>query len=1068
MSLLHATWLPAIRTPTSSGRPALLVWADTWRVATPAGPGATPALHPFTLSPDDLRAWLAERDLLPEGIIDATACLTLPSKTVKPRKNSKASASTSEGDHDNESGWTGLPLQAGEPIPKQTEWWPWQVQGLAVEPAAATTWLAKLPLSGQHPDLADELRWWSHLERWALSLIARGRWLPKVELSKGDGYPHRARWVPLLNREDDRRRLEDLATRLPLIATCALPWREPTGRRTNRTTRLRPEAMRAANPVASCRPRSGRLRVAHLLEELVDAQLRTGFETNEEGLDKLLAAWQEALGSETGIISSLNDEDAERLATASHHWREGVAGNVAAARTCLELFTPAEGEDLWDIRFALQAEADPSLKVPAAAAWAAGSEVLQLGEIRVERPGEVLLEGMGRALTVFDPIERGLDSATPESMQLTPAEAFVLVRTAANQLRDVGVGVELPASLSGGLASRLGLAIKAELSETSRGFTLGESLDWSWELMIGGVTLTLRELERLASKRSPLVRHKGAWIELRPNDLKNAERFCSANAELSLDDALRLTATEGDTLMRLPVHRFESGPRLQGVLEQYHQQKAPDPLPAPEGFCGQLRPYQERGLGWLAFLHRFDQGACLADDMGLGKTIQLLAFLQHLKAENELKRPVLLIAPTSVLTNWKREAHAFTPELQVREHYGPKRPSTTAALKKALTGVDMVLTSYGLLQRDSELLETIDWQGVVIDEAQAIKNPSAKQSQAARDIGLASKSNRFRIALTGTPVENRVSELWALMDFLNPRVLGEEDFFRQRYRLPIERYGDMASLRDLKARVGPFILRRLKTDKAIISDLPEKVELSEWVGLDKEQTALYRKTVEDTLDAIARAPRGQRHGKVLGLLTRLKQICNHPALALKEKTVSDHFLSRSAKLQRLEEILEEVIAAGDRALLFTQFAEWGHLLQEYLQERWRCEVPFLHGSTSKTERQAMVDRFQEDPRGPQLFLLSLKAGGVGLNLTRASHVFHVDRWWNPAVENQATDRAYRIGQSKRVMVHKFITSGSVEEKIDRMIREKSRLAEDIIGSGEDWLGGLGVNQLRELVALEDN
>ncbi|MFL0777949.1 MAG: DEAD/DEAH box helicase, partial [Prochlorococcus sp.] len=967
MSLLHATWLPAIRTPTSSGRPALLVWADTWRVATPAGPGATPALHPFTLSPDDLRAWLAERDLLPEGIIDATACLTLPSKTVKPRKNSKASASTSEGDHDNESGWTGLPLQAGEPIPKQTEWWPWQVQGLAVEPAAATTWLAKLPLSGQHPDLADELRWWSHLERWALSLIARGRWLPKVELSKGEGYPHRARWVPLLNREDDRRRLEDLATRLPLIATCALPWREPTGRRTNRTTRLRPEAMRAANPVASCRPRSGRLRVAHLLEELVDAQLRTGFETNEEGLDKLLAAWQEALGSETGIISSLNDEDAERLATASHHWREGVAGNVAAARTCLELFTPAEGEDLWDIRFALQAEADPSLKVPAAAAWAAGSEVLQLGEIRVERPGEVLLEGMGRALTVFDPIERGLDSATPESMQLTPAEAFVLVRTAANQLRDVGVGVELPASLSGGLASRLGLAIKAELSETSRGFTLGESLDWSWELMIGGVTLTLRELERLASKRSPLVRHKGAWIELRPNDLKNAERFCSANAELSLDDALRLTATEGDTLMRLPVHRFESGPRLQGVLEQYHQQKAPDPLPAPEGFCGQLRPYQERGLGWLAFLHRFDQGACLADDMGLGKTIQLLAFLQHLKAENELKRPVLLIAPTSVLTNWKREAHAFTPELQVREHYGPKRPSTTAALKKALTGVDMVLTSYGLLQRDSELLETIDWQGVVIDEAQAIKNPSAKQSQAARDIGLASKSNRFRIALTGTPVENRVSELWALMDFLNPRVLGEEDFFRQRYRLPIERYGDMASLRDLKARVGPFILRRLKTDKAIISDLPEKVELSEWVGLDKEQTALYRKTVEDTLDAIARAPRGQRHGKVLGLLTRLKQICNHPALALKEKTVSDHFLSRSAKLQRLEEILEEVIAAGDRALLFTQFAEWGHLLQEYLQERWRCEVPFLHGSTSKTERQAMVDRFQEDPRGPQLF-----------------------------------------------------------------------------------------------------
>ena len=305
------------------------------------------------------------------------------------------------------------------------------------------------------------------------------------------------------------------------------------------------------------------------------------------------------------------------------------------------------------------------------------------------------------------------------------------------------------------------------------------------------------------------------------------------------------------------------------------------------------------------------------------------------------------------------------------------------------------------------------------------------------------------------------------MDFLNPKVLGEEDFFRQRYRMPIERYGDMSSLRDLKARVGPFILRRLKTDKSIISDLPEKVELSEWVGLSKEQKSLYNKTVEDTLDAIATAPRGQRHGQVLALLTRLKQICNHPALAQREGAVDGDFLGRSGKLMRLEEILDEVIEAGDRALLFTQFAEWGHLLQAWMQQRWKSEVPFLHGGTRKSDRQAMVDRFQEDPRGPQLFLLSLKAGGVGLNLTRASHVFHVDRWWNPAVENQATDRAYRIGQTNRVMVHKFVTRGSVEEKIDQMIREKARMAEDVIGSGEDWLGSLGGDQLRNLVALED-
>ncbi|WP_094561251.1 DEAD/DEAH box helicase [Synechococcus sp. 8F6] len=1037
MSLLHATWL--FPPEGSGGR--LFLWADTWRVATPAVPKLEAPEHPLALNEDDLATWLDDNGLWTEALRPARATLSLPSRS-QAAKGRRTSASS----------WSGLPLQAGEPIPKQLEWWPWQVEGWALDSANAGEWLSQLPLAGEHPEMADELRWWSHLQRWALSLIARGRWLPQIDEGK-------ARWLPLLNREDDRRRLEDLASGLPQVATCALAA-GPMG-----------------DPALACRrPGSGRLRVASLLEALLDGQLRAGFSPSAEGLDPLLAAWQKALGKGDGSLN-LGEEELERLSIATHHWREGVAGKVEPARTCLELFTPAEGEELWELRFGLQAEADPSLRVPAAAVWAAGDRGLQMGEIAVPQPSELLLEGMGRALTVFEPIQRGLDSATPEAMQLTPAEAFVLVRTGAAQLRDVGVGVVLPASLSGGLASRLGLSITAELPKKSRGFTLGESLSFSWEFMIGGVTLTLRDLERLQAKRSPLVQHKGAWIELRPADLRNAERFCGADPGLSLDDALRLTASDGDTFHRLPVHRFDAGPRLQAVLEQYHQQKAPDPLPAPPGFSGQLRPYQERGLGWLAFLHRFDQGACLADDMGLGKTIQLLAFLQHLKAEEELKRPVLLVAPTSVLTNWKREAHGFTPELSVREHYGPRRPSSPEALKKALKGVDLVLTSYGLLQRDSELLESVDWQGMVIDEAQAIKNPSAKQSQAARDLArpgrLSKGGSRFRIALTGTPVENRVSELWALMDFLNPKVLGDEPFFRQRYRLPIERYGDMASMRDLKARVGPFILRRLKTDKSIISDLPEKVELHEWVGLAPEQKKLYNRTVDESLDAIARAPLGQKHGQVLALLTKLKQICNHPALALKEDADAvlaagnGNFSSRSAKLQRLEEILEEVIEAGDRALLFTQFAEWGLLLQAHLQRKWRQEVPFLYGSTSKTERQAMVDRFQDDPRGPQLFLLSLKAGGVGLNLTRASHVFHIDRWWNPAVENQATDRAYRIGQQNRVLVHKFITSGSVEEKIDRMIQEKSKLAEEIVGSGEDWLGGLDVGQLKDLVSLSE-
>ena len=1043
MSLLHATWLPVVPQGSFAKGKApsagLFIWADTWRVAEPVSPSGEAPLHPLSLNLDDLATWLDDNQFWSEDLRQAAITLTLPSRQQLSRGQKSSAAAA----------WSGLPMQAGEPLPKDLTWWPWQLEGWFLKPGPAAEWLNQLPLSGtEAAGLGDDLLWWCHLQRWCLSLIARGRWLPGTADDK-------ASWLPLLNREDDRRRLEELALRMPQVVA----------------------ASSADTHLACGRPRSNRLLVASIVEKLVDGQLRAAFAPGGEGLDPLLEAWQEGLSSHDGKLQ-LDEEDQERLAIASHHWRETVAGKVAPARACLELFTPPEGEELWEMRFGLQAEADPSLRVPAGIVWGAGDGNLALGEIQLEQPGALLLEGLGRALLAFEPIERGLDAATPEAMQLTPAEAFVLVRTAASRLRDVGVGVVLPPSLSGGLASRLGLAITAELPEKSRGFTLGETLEWRWEFMIGGVTLNLRDLEKLAAKRSPLVQHKGAWIELRPLDLKNAEKFCAAEPPFSLDDALRITGNEGETLQRLPVHAFTAGPRLQAVLEQYHQQKAPDPLPAPPGFAGQLRPYQERGLGWLAFLHRFDQGACLADDMGLGKTIQLLAFLQHLKAEQELKRPVLLVAPTSVLTNWKREAAAFTPDLVVNEHYGPRRPNSPDAIKKALKGVDLVLTTYGLLQRDSELLEAIDWQGMVIDEAQAIKNHNAKQSMAARDLGRPGRGSkcgpRFRIALTGTPVENRVSELWALMDFLNPKVLGDEPFFRQRYRLPIERYGDMSSLRDLKSRVSPFILRRLKTDKSIISDLPEKVELSEWVGLAPEQKKLYNKTVEESLDAIARAPLGQKHGQVLALLTKLKQICNHPALALKQDPdPSDvgffkEFAARSAKVQRLEEILEEVIEAGDRALLFTQFAEWGHLLKAHLEQKWKQPVPFLYGNTSKAERQAMVDRFQDDPRGPQLFLLSLKAGGVGLNLTRARHVFHIDRRWNPAVENQATDRAYRIGPQNRVMVHKFITSGSVEERIDRMIKEKSKLAEDIVGSGEDWLGGMDVRQLKDLVTLSED
>jgi SNF2 family DNA or RNA helicase len=373
---------------------------------------------------------------------------------------------------------------------------------------------------------------------------------------------------------------------------------------------------------------------------------------------------------------------------------------------------------------------------------------------------------------------------------------------------------------------------------------------------------------------------------------------------------------------------------------------------------------------------------------------------------------------------------------------------------------DVVITSYPLLARDRESLTGMSWRMAVLDEAQNIKNSETRQAQAARAI-----QSGGRLALTGTPVENRLSELWSIMAFLNPGYLGGETEFRRSFSRPIERANDAEAAAQLRRLTAPFILRRLKTDRSIISDLPEKLEMKVFVPLTQEQATLYEAAVRDALSQIESADdegeQTKRRGLVLAMLTRLKQICNHPAHFLKDGSALD---DRSGKLTRLDEMLEEVLAANDRALIFTQFAEMGGLLQLHLSQRLSTEVLFLHGGTPAKARDGLVRRFQA-PEGPPIFILSLKAGGVGLNLTRASHVFHFDRWWNPAVEDQATDRAFRIGQTQNVQVHKFVCGGTLEEKIDEMIEGKRALAAQVLGAGEAWLTELSTAQLRELVAL---
>jgi len=480
---------------------------------------------------------------------------------------------------------------------------------------------------------------------------------------------------------------------------------------------------------------------------------------------------------------------------------------------------------------------------------------------------------------------------------------------------------------------------------------------------------------------------------------------------------------------------------------------------APPGFTGTLRPYQGRGLSWLSFIEAVGMGGVLADDMGLGKTVQLLALLARDATGSEHSAgPTLLVCPMSLVGNWQREAARFAPSLRVHIHHGAER-SRGRAFEAAVAGSDLVITTYALLARDAAAMRALTWRRLVLDEAQAVKNAATKAAIAARSIPAP-----HRFAVTGTPVENRLADLWSLMEIVNPSLLGSPQHFKATFATPIERHGDAAAGTRLRALTQPFMLRRVKTDASIINDLPDKIEMEVVCSLTREQASLYQGVVTDMMEKIASTTGIERRGLVLATMTRLKQVCNHPAHFLRD---GSRLQGRSGKLARLDETLEEVLAAGEKALLFTQYAEFGGMLTSHLSARFGREVAFLHGGVTMHERDAMVARFQDPGRGgPPMFVLSLKAGGTGLTLTAANHVIHVDRWWNPAVEDQATDRAFRIGQTRNVQVRKLVCAGTLEEKISVMIRDKKQLAATVVGSGEGWLTELSTASLRELFTLD--
>lgn len=748
-------------------------------------------------------------------------------------------------------------------------------------------------------------------------------------------------------------------------------------------------------------------------------------------------------------------------------WRRRVAGGEGTRlfQLALQLHEPgADSPQQWRLEFLVWSRQDPSLQTRIADYWSLKNQqrdyLLNAFGPNFEA---LLLADLGQAAGIYPALWAALDFAEPTGLALELDEAFAFLTETAWILESAGYRVIVPSwwTPQGRRRAKLRMRSapsgkKAGSAAKRNGLSMGELLAYRYELTMGGETVAADEWAQLVEAKTPLVQFRGQWVVLDRERMAEMLNFWKQQGEAgdSLDMQTLLQRTVDDD------SEFEIDPddALSAMLGKLRDQSRIETVENPPGLQAQLREYQKRGVAWLAFLDSLGLCGCLADDMGLGKTIQVIARLLHEQSQADRQPPTLLIAPTSVLGNWKKEIERFAPQLQTLIHHGANRCKDSKLFSEVVLEKDVVIVSYSLALRDAALFSSMHWHRIVLDEAQNIKNPEAKQTRAILKLDA-----RFRLALTGTPVENRLLDLWSIFNFLNPGYLGKQAGFRKHFETPIQRDRDPAKSAHLKRLVEPFILRRVKTDPAIIKDLPDKVENKQYCNLSREQASLYEAVVRDVETQLQESEGIQRQGLMLSTLMKLKQICNHPAQFLQDGSPFES--SRSHKLERLSDMLSEMLSEGESALVFTQFTEIGSQLERYIKTHLNCQTYYLHGGTSRTKREQMISRFQEADSPPAVFVLSLKAGGVGITLTRANHVFHFDRWWNPAVEDQATDRAFRIGQTRNVFVHKFLTLGTLEERIDQMIEEKKQVAGAIVGNDETWLSKLDNEAFRQLIAL---
>nr|WP_209310742.1 DEAD/DEAH box helicase [Streptomyces spiramenti] len=846
--------------------------------------------------------------------------------------------------------------------------------------------------------------YWGHAVLLALQLAARGRLLPGLTAGDHDAW----RLGPL--EAEDARRLAELADAMP------------------------PQAHAVPLPASASDDGPRLPEPAGLLRDFLTAVA--------DGLPRSPAAVPAAGGAAFAAVRP-------RRLPSHREWSEAVAaGHDAGVRLSLRM-EPVGPEDdpAGRLHAVLQAHslADAGLVADAARLW----DPTPPAGFGTAARREALL-ALRRAAAAWPPLDPLLRSAVPDTMELSEEEtAQLLGAPATAALRAAGVELHWPRSM----VRRLIAHAEVGPGPQERGgppslLSPDALLRFDWRFTLDGERLSREELHGLAEAGRPAVRLRDRWVLVDPADVRRA--LDRRDSEVAVLPALRavLSGSTGEAADAAEVRATGWLATLRDRLTD--PDRAPTAqLPQPAGLEATLRGYQREGVTWLHRLTSLGLGCVLADDMGLGKTLTLIALHLHRAAEGVPPGPTLVVCPTSLLANWEREIGRFAPGTVVRRHHGSARDLA------ALPEDGFVLTTYGTMRRDAQRLAEVRWGLLVADEAQHVKNPRAATARALRSVPAAA-----RVALTGTPVENNLTELWALLDWATPGLLGPLPAFRSRWAEAVESGEDPEAARQLAALVGPFLLRRRKADPGIAPELPPKTETDRVVALGPEQLALYEAVVREGLDAVAGAAGTARRGLVVKLLTALKQICNHPAQYLKES--EPVLVGRSGKLELLDELLGTIRAEGGSSLVFTQYVAMARLLERHLEERGTPTL-LLHGGTPVRRREELVREFQ-DGAAP-VFLLSLKAAGTGLNLTRAEHVVHFDRWWNPAVEEQATDRAYRIGQDRPVQVHRLIAEGTVEDRIAALLRRKRRLADSVLTGGSAALTELSDAELADLVLL---